>query len=226
MERDVSRRPDTGCQDKEDLITTGSDFPPPFSPEFVTLTRTFGTRTLPMPTRLFLHARKMKGTAPRLLLSALKVIYKDCKNLGTMIQLKMDTCVPDEAIRMCLAAGYTYKAITVREPRKNRVRQTTSPGVVQAEGEGAGGRMWQWSFNPYADTPVITDSPYTTAGVTTVNTGKSKIEVFFRWQLVYHRKIWRMEPVVFRNDPIKMRQPANKVISLPSFYFYSYLTFF
>ena len=167
---------------KKDMITTGSDFPPPWSPEFVTLVQ-FGTDITNADKELLARSKNEPNSA-RDLKQAVGLLNKDVKNIGAMIQLKMDSCVPDEAVRICLAAGYTYKAITVRGPRKNRVRQMTQPGWVQAEGEGEGGRNWQFSLAPFDKDAVIKDLPYTTGGVTTYNVGASRVDAWFRWKLV------------------------------------------
>jgi len=183
-----NKTPDEKVKDamtKYDLIKNGTDFVEPFSPEFVKLLVFLGN--IEAAGKAILSRAKNEPNSAQALRVALKLIYDNVKNLGTMVQLKMNSCVPDEAIRMCTAAGYTYKTIAVRGKRKNSVKKTTDSGVVQFEGEGEGGRMWEWSFNPYADLPVITSAPYTTGGVTVVNTGKSKVEVFFRWRLVFRK---------------------------------------
>ena len=168
---------------KLDMILNGSDFHEPFSPEFVGLD-IFKTNIIGTTTAITNRAENKPGSA-KALKAAVKLILGNVNNLRTMLQLKMDTCVPDEAIRMCLAAGYAYKSTNVRGKRKNAVKQTTEAGVVDVDGEKRGGRMWQMSFNPYANPAVITDLQSTSGGVKKgVDTGKSKVEVFFRWRLV------------------------------------------
>ena len=92
---------------KKDMITTGSDFPPPWSPEFVTLTQ-FGT-DITNADKALLSRSKNETNSARNLAAALKVICKDSKDLGTMIQLKMDNCVPDVAIHIVLRQATLIK---------------------------------------------------------------------------------------------------------------------
>jgi hypothetical protein len=165
---------------KLDKLTDNADFVSPFSPEFISLA-TFASDISDADAKILSRSKKEANSA-RSLYVALKLLYKDCKNLGTMIQLKMDSCAPDEAIRMCLAAGYTFKAIKVRGPRKNSVKKTTEPGVVQVEGEGRGGRTWQFSLDPFNGSEII-NLEYTTGGVTTYNVGQSRVDAWFRWRL-------------------------------------------
>jgi hypothetical protein len=167
---------------KKDMLTNGTDFPTPWSPEFTTLVQ-FG-KDIEQADKMLLARSKNEPYSARDLNTAVNVLYKDAKNIGSMVQLKMDTCVPVEAIRICTGAGYTYKAIVVRGPRPNRVRKMTEAGWVEVEGEGKGGRDWQFSLAPFAENPVIKDMEYTTGGITTYKVGQSRVDAWFRWRLV------------------------------------------
>jgi len=161
-------------------ITAGSDFPLPWSPEFTSLTA-LGALITDANAKLLARSQKLPNSK-RNLTASLKALYRGVTNIGMMIQLKMDTVVPTEAIRMCLAAGYTYKAINVRGKRPNCVKQTTTPGTVVVWGEGQGSRLWQMSPDPNHET--ITDLKATKGGVKTVDSLTSKKEVWFRWSLM------------------------------------------
>jgi len=104
--------------------------------------------------------------------------------LGNEEKLKAKTVSPDEGIRICNDAGFEHKIIAIRGPRKNSVKPMNQPGWVQVEGEGEGGRDWQFSFDPHNGGEII-NLEYTTGKITTYNTGKSKIDTWFRWRLVY-----------------------------------------
>jgi hypothetical protein len=162
-------------------MTNNADFVPPWSPEFITLA-TLGTDITDAKAKQLAREQNLPNTA-KPLKNAVKLLYFDVKNIGTMVQLKMDKCTGKEAIRICEAAGFTYKLIKVRGARKNAVKLTTEPGVVQVEGAGAGGRLWQRNPNPYGDGETK-DLPYTTGGVTTCNLGSPGVKMYFRWRLV------------------------------------------
>jgi len=89
-------------------------------------------------------------------------------------------------VRICNDAGFEHKIITIRQQRKNSIKQMDQPGWVQAEGEGQGGRDWQFSFDPFNGGEIV-NLEYTTGGVTTYNTGKSKVDAWFRWRLVLRK---------------------------------------
>ena len=165
---------------KKDLITNGSDFPTPWSPEFTSLT-VLGALITDADAKLLAHSKKLPNSKINLATS-IKALYAGVKNIGMMIQIKMDSVVPTEAIRICLAAGYTYKAINVRGKRPNCVKQATTPGTVVVWGEGEGPRLWQQSNDQNHES--IIDLKATRGGVKTVEGLKSKQEVWFRWSLM------------------------------------------
>jgi hypothetical protein len=155
---------------------------PPWPSQFVSLT-TLTTDIATADAKLLAHNQKLpNSTKP--LATAVKLLYKDVKSIGTLVQVQMDAApTNDESIRICIDAGYTYRAIVVRGKRENRVRQMTEPGWVQVEGEGKGGRDWQFSLNPF-DNGEIKNLEYTTGGITTYNVGTSRIDAWFRWRRV------------------------------------------
>lgn len=89
---------------------------------------------------------------------------------------------PDESIRICLDAGYDYRIIHVRGPRKNNVKQSTEPGVLVVEGTGEGGRQWEMSSD--ANHQVVTKLDPTSGGVVEVRDLESSHQYWFRWRLV------------------------------------------
>jgi len=161
-------------------ITAGSDFPLPWSPEFTSLTA-LGALISDAQAKLLARNQRLPNSKKNLG-NSLTALYRGVTNIGMMIQIKMESVVPTEAIRICLAAGYTYKAINVRGKRPNCVKQTTTPGSVVVWGEGEGGRLWQQSLDPNHE--VITDLKATKGGIKTVEGLPSKNEAWFRWSMM------------------------------------------
>ncbi len=164
---------------KADIIA-GNDFPLPWSPEFTTPTA-LGLLISDANAKLLARTQRLPNSKKNLATS-LKALYRGLTNIGMMIQIRMDSVVPTEAIRICLASGYTYKAIKVRGNRPNCVKQTTTPGTVVVWGEGTGPRLWQQSPDPNHET--ITDLKSTRGGIKTVEGLQSKKEYWFRWSMM------------------------------------------
>jgi len=168
---------------KKTKLTSNADFPIPWDSVFTTLTQV-GTDIATANTRLQERLLNLPHSSKNLK-DAIKVLKDEADNWCMMVKLKVKTVSPDEGVRICNDAGFEHKIIAIRRPRKNGVKPMNQPGWVQVEGEGSGGRDWQFSFDPFNGE--IINLEYTTGGVTTYNAGKSKADVWFRWRLVLRK---------------------------------------
>jgi len=170
---------------KKSLCTGNADLPViPWPTQFVALAK-LGTDIVDADAKLLLRSQKMPNSRQNLSVGV-KLLYKDVKSIGALIQTIMDAAPSnDEAIRICTGCGYTYTISKGRPPRKNSVAKSTVPGELLVEAEGDGMHQWQMTADPnFVDTVNLdptTDGTYEKGNLIS---GK---QYWFRWRLVLPR---------------------------------------
>jgi len=111
---------------------------------------------------------------------ASKTLYKELQSIKGMVQLDINE-FPLLALITCLEAGFDYKSMAVRGPRKNKAEPGHEPGTIMLSGEGQRHHDWQISRDGGI---TAEDLPTTSGGETLVENLESKVEYLFRCRLV------------------------------------------